>query len=391
MTSSASIRDHSDSPGPEAAPPTPPRRTYQLDTRVLTVFFFVAMPFVAFGAFVVVNMARGLLQESIAVSLEQRAFESKQQLERYVVDQFIHLTLIAQDPQIRQALTAAKPSTREDALKLDQAWASGDTSVSAGVVSSPLATRLRDLAIVQPAMRLLQVVDVSGRLVASTARGGRLWNADTAWFRALSPESMDARPYYCDVLRLPGSPTPLLEIVAPVKVDGLWAGALRALIDTSDLHSVLAPVRVGRTGHATLVRAADGVILASGEGQRALKERYAGFDSVRAAMEMRRGYWTIPGGGRAGRQDEEPSRLVGYSLVEQVPGAEWLVVVEQDLSEATAPIEGVTRYLWLHFVGAFGTVVLLALYFSFKLDTPIIEEGLHLHEQHVPESLRKVS
>jgi hypothetical protein len=35
------------------------RKRYELDTRVLTVFFFVAMPFVAFGSFNVVSMARG--------------------------------------------------------------------------------------------------------------------------------------------------------------------------------------------------------------------------------------------------------------------------------------------------------------------------------------------
>jgi hypothetical protein len=53
-----------------------------------------------------------------------------------------------------------------------------------------------------------------------------------------------------------------------------------------------------------------------------------------------------------------------------------------------SPIVGITRYLWMHFIGVFGTVILLALYFSFKLETPVIEEELHLHEEHVPSGTR---
>ena len=67
----------------------------------------------------------------------------------------------------------------------------------------------------------------------------------------------------------------------------------------------------------------------------------------------------------------------------------WLVTVEQDLSEALAPINSVTRYLWFHFIGVFATVILLALYFSFKLEQPVMEEDLHLHEEHVPAGMKK--
>ncbi len=85
----------------------------------------------------------------------------------------------------------------------------------------------------------------------------------------------------------------------------------------------------------------------------------------------------------------EPARLVGFSPIDQIPDVSWMVTVEQDLSEALAPIESVTRYLWVHFIGVFLTVILLALYFSFKLEQPVMEEELHLHEEHVPSGMRK--
>jgi hypothetical protein len=167
---------------------------------------------------------------------------------------------------------------------------------------------------------------------------------------------------------------------------------------------------VGRTGHAALIRATDGLVLASDESERILKVPLPGFDSLKNALEgfplaepgqaifgrarERRGYWTIPE--VKAQQDGheiviEPERLVGFSPVDQIPGVSWLVTVEQDLSEALAPIETVTRYLWLHFVGVFATVILLALYFSFKLEKPVMEEDLHLHEEHVPAGMKKAA
>ncbi len=34
-------------------------------------------------------------------------------------------------------------------------------------------------------------------------------------------------------------------------------------------------------------------------------------------------------------------------------------------------------------------MILLALYFSFKLERPVMEEKLHLHEEHVPAGMRR--
>ena len=121
----------------------------------------------------------------------------------------------------------------------------------------------------------------------------------------------------------------LLEMTYPVRdPDGTWIGAVRALVDANDLYTVLAPVRVGRTGHAVLLRATDGLVLASDESERILKTTYPGFDSLRAALEgfpigesgqalfgrsrFKRGYWTIPE-----VNGVEPARLVGFSPIDQ--------------------------------------------------------------------------
>jgi hypothetical protein len=387
------------------------KQRYYLDTRVLTAFFFAAMPFVAFGSFIVVNQARNQLRESVGVSLEQRAVQTKLALEQYVGEQVVQLRVLALDPDVQRALaTSARPVPEADARQIEQAWASGkDTKLNASLLESPLAARLKPLGLVRPAVKQIQVVDTSGRVVAASNRGGRLFYSESEWFKDLSSQEGEPEVHLGQLYRAPGSTVNLIEIAFPVRnPDNVWLGAIRALFDAGDLYTVLAPVRIGRTGHASLLRSTDGMVLASDESERILKVPFPGFDSLRNAVEgfplgesgqqifgrtgSRRGYWTVPdvkGKDEAGRETlVEPARLVGFSPIDQIPDVNWMVTVEQDLSEALAPIDSVTRYLWFHFIGVFATVILLALYFSFKLEQPVMEEELHLHEEHVPAGMK---
>jgi hypothetical protein len=386
------------------------KRQYYLDNRVLTAFFFAAMPFVAFGSFIVVNMAKNQLRESVGVGLEQRAVQTKLTLERHIAEQILSLRLLARQPAVREAL--ARPSrvvSEDEARRQEGAWAAGsDDRLRKAILESPLASRLRDVTAVRPGLRSIRVVDVHGRIVASSGRGGRLFENESAWFKELSSQEGEARAWIGDIERPAGSTLSALELAYPVlDDDGLFRGAVRGLLDAMDLYGVLAPVRVGRTGHATLIRANNGMILASDEGDRILNDTFPGFSSLAGAVEgfplaaegealfgkarIRRGYWTIQEVRDEvdGRQVVvEPARVVGFSPVDQIPGVLWLVTVEQDVEEALHPIQSVTRYLWLHFIGVFVTVILLALYFSFKLERPVMDDDLHLHEEHMPSALK---
>lgn len=361
------------------------RRRYELDSRVLTIFFFVAIPFVVLGSFLVVSMAHGRLETAMGQSLEQRALETKLWIERYMGDQVVHLRMLAYDPLVRAAVVegGAHPGIPD---RVEQAWTSGaDAEALAPLLQSPLAGHLRDVVRLRPALALVQVADAHGHLVASSSRAGRVGNADAAWFRALANDPGERA--FVDVRDQPGGLT-TLEIAYPVlDSEGRVLGGVRALVNAADLYAVLAPVRIGRTGHASLLRAKDGVVLAGDDLRKGERTVFPGFDSVRTAIEReQRGYWSIPEIRKDGAL-VEPARVAGFAPVDQVPGVQWLVAVEQDAAEAAAPVADVTRYLWIHFLGVFATVVLLALYFSIKLEAPVIEEALHLHEEHVPRSL----
>jgi hypothetical protein len=318
-----------------------------------------------------------------------------------VAEQVGQLRLLAMDAEVQKALAAPSREVSEaEARPLEQAWASGkDARLNASLLETPLGLRLRPLAVVHPAFKQLQVVDASGRVLAASARSGRLFYGETAWFKELSTREGERELHVGELPRPAGA------------TFNAWMGAIRALLDASDLYTVLAPVRIGRTGHASLIRSTDGLVLAADESERIFRVPYPGFESLRNAVEgfplgesgqqifgrtgPHRGYWTIP---EVEAQDETgrtlivaPARLVGFSPIDQIPDVAWLVIVEQDLSEALAPVESVTRYLWFHFIGVFATVILLALYFSFKLERPVMDEELHLHEEHVPAGMKKSS
>jgi hypothetical protein len=369
------------------------RRRFDLDARIVIIFLVVSIPLVGVGAFLVVGLIRSSLRDAIEVSLEQRALETKLLLERYMADQIVHLRLLAVDPQVRTAVTtrARKP---EELQKQKQGWAApAGGAATLPITATPLAARLREMASVRPAVHLLQVIDAAGHVVASSTRAGRFDHSEAAWFRARMSGDTSG-PHIGDVHRPPGSSISLLEIDYPiVEPDtGQWLGAVHALLDSGDLYGVLGPVRIGRTGRAVLVRGDDGLVVASDESKKVLADKFGGFELIQAAIAAGQQHWTIPEMRTktpSGDTVTREARLVAYSAVEQVPQVSWIVVVEQELGEAMAPIASVSRYLWLHFFAAFGSLAALAAYISLGLNRPVIERALHLHEEHVPASMRR--
>ncbi|MCU0242790.1 MAG: cache domain-containing protein, partial [Vicinamibacteria bacterium] len=344
-------------------------------------FFFAALPLVTFGSFFIVSYARGTLRESVGESLERRALQSKLDLERYVGDQIVHARLIAQDPIICETLSARAASRTP-------ANTAGDKN---NLFTSALAKRLRETQQILPTLRFIQVVDIEGRLVAATARSGRTFVNETAWFRNLAEGVSDS--YVSDIHRMTGTAMNVIEIAHSVynPRDGSWVGAVRAILDAMNLYAILAPVRIGQSGRAELLRSSDGLILASDNAERVLRRTYPGFESIETSSSLQRGYWLVPETRLRDQNgaivDVAPARLVGHILVDQVPGVTWMVVVEQELQEAMEPVEQLTRYLWIHFIGAFASVILLSVYLSFRQEMPVINKALHLHEEHMPPSL----
>ena len=127
--------------------------------------FLVAIPFVALGSFMVIDMAKGSLQVALGQSFEQRATETKLLIERYVAAQIVHSRLLALDPEVRLPLRApAKGLTNAESGELEQRWVAGDAKLTEAIVGSSLASRLKAIMTLRPEVRLIQVIDGAGRV-----------------------------------------------------------------------------------------------------------------------------------------------------------------------------------------------------------------------------------
>jgi hypothetical protein len=317
------------------------------------------------------------------------------QLARYVAPQQVVLRLVNSDPSVFDALQShPAPLAEVEREALVRRWSESDPDLLAEVVGSRLANRLRRVTEVQPVLRLLQVVDGRGVVIASSSRAGSVVYADHDWFRSFASEPLERRAHVGDVERRHDSKLALFEMAWPVHdAEGGFMGAVRAVLDAEDFDTVLAPVRIGETGHALLLRGRDGMILGGTQGAGVLRTRYPGYPQLQAAMAEDRRSWLVTEQTETDADGVEklvaPPRLAAFSPISQVPEVDWLVVIQQDFAEAMAPVHEVRFYLWLHFFGAFGTAILLGLYFSFRLELPVIEDDLHLHEEHIPPSRRQ--
>ena len=145
------------------------KQKYYLDTRVLTAFFFAAMPFVAFGSFIVVNMAKNQLRDSVGAGLEQRAVQTKLALERHVGEQVLNLRSLGLEPVVLKALEKPGPAvSEEETRRLNEAWRTdSDPELREALLNNPLAARPRVISSLRPGLRAVQIVDRSRRLAVT--------------------------------------------------------------------------------------------------------------------------------------------------------------------------------------------------------------------------------
>ena len=218
------------------------------------------MPFVAFGSFVVVNSARTQLRDSAGgrASSSGRCRPSSA-LEQYLARAGHAPAPPRPRPASRPGASPLPPARcpRPRPRRLEQAWAAGeDPKLSARRSwTRPLAARLK-AARPRAARRSsqLQLIDTHRprwsrpRLAAGGSSTARAPGSRTSATQEGEPEAYFGR----HPAAAPARRVTLLEIAYPVRSpDGAWIGAVRALLDATDLYTVLAPVRVGRTGHAS--------------------------------------------------------------------------------------------------------------------------------------------
>ena len=325
------------------------KQRYYLDTRVLTAFFFAAMPFVAFGSFIVVNQAKNQLRESVGTSLEQRAVQTKLALEQYVAEQVVQLRLLAIDAEVQKALAAPSRAVPEAEVRRwsrrgPRARTRGSTPRSSRPRSPSASGRWPSCA--PPSSSCRSSTPPAASSPPRPAAGGSS-TARAPGSRSSRPRRASASCTSASSPGRPGRPSTCSRSPprsAPRRTSGSGPYGRCSTPPTST--RVLAPVRIGRTGHAVahpgdrragprLRRERADPQASRTRASSSLRNAVEGFPLGESGQQIfgktgpHRGYWTIPevkAKDEAGRQlIVEPARLVGFSPIDQIPDVAWLV------------------------------------------------------------------
>jgi hypothetical protein len=357
---------------------------YNIESKTLVLFGALAALPIIVGGYLIIGSARVQMSQSVGKSLSQLAEHAASSVDQTVSLKILHLVELSTSPDlVRAAEVAARtsegdPQREPKALELDQVW--GDVTethpVLQGILNNEAALHLAQIVANSPLYHELDLIDRAGVVIAASRKPARYYFGKRPWF-IKSMGGSESGWLGLSVQRDPASQEGVLTLSWPIRRTDEPIGVVRAVLDARTLFAGITGLRFGDSGHAVLFDARDGHIV-SGDVPEFLAGDafYVPLPDYRRAVAEERAYF-VTGAHRP------HAELVGYARA-QVPagsqGLDWVVAVEISLDEANAPLAALMRNLLIFFLIMGFAVVLLAFYLSFKLEKPVTDVGVDLHE-----------
>jgi hypothetical protein len=187
--------------------------------------------------------------------------------------------------------------------------------------------------------------------------------ADEPWWRNTFKDGVSGSVIIEDVTADLITKANSLHIAVPIVEEGTDTviGTIGAILDISDLFPLVTGVKIGSTGETLLVKD-DGTVIAGTELGAGRPRQLSYFDDIQNAQQSSTKpdfiIATSPGGLK---------RAVAYldtGLSATYPELKWVMVVEQDYSEANAVVDTLVRKLLWAALGVLVCITGLALYLS---------------------------
>jgi hypothetical protein len=363
-------------------------RRLEFEPRLVLLFLAIGGPFFLVGCLAILGWLRGEMNRTLGEDmLGGAAADTARYLDTYLLNNLTGVSVIGSTPALRRAAArsnsryAGDPERIKDRLiRIDEDWVSNRGAVPLAleiVGQSDASEFLREIAAFHPAYKEILLTDRQGALVAATNITSDYYQADESWWRQAFGDGEQGSLYSSDVTFDTSVGGYVMEMGVPVRDqpgdESHVIGVLKVLIDAGDLFSVVSAVKRGDTGHALLVRSEDGTVIAGRDPDDVMLRQYPGLASLRDAVaEGQESFLSRDEEGRVWvasfARMPEPSPFQHYH--------DWVVVVQQEASEAQAPMAAATLYLVLFFVAIGLLVVIMSLYLHYKLVRPIREIDL---------------
>jgi len=359
-------------------------RLHGINYRVLTTLLVVAVPILAVGAFLILANGRQHLADAFGLKLAERAEQSAAAIDAYVYRRIVDVSTLARMPEVRAE--AEKESTRPNDARanaeMDRAFAAVDVKLPAiaAILHTPASQYFADITRQDPIYREILLTDRSGRLIAASNLSSDYDQSDEDWWRRVMADPTRGEATVSDVRWDDSARTYAMEIAVPVPgSDERPTGVLKVVADIREMLASVAGMDLGTNGDAMLLRR-NGSIVFSRDGV----QPSARFFAAERLKERLDEASTVNGPSRLFFTATEPhagSQIVGVAtsqLASTYPHLPWVVAAWQSEAELLAPVQSEYRALLLLFAATALVALALALWFTLKLEQPMVDTQMAL-------------
>jgi hypothetical protein len=227
------------------------------------------------------------------------------------------------------------------------------------------------------------LTDRYGRLVAASNETSDYYQGDEDWWKASAAPDRAPGVSLTDVRWDDSARTYAVEIAVPVyEPDSeVFAGILKAVVDSRELLATVGGSQLGATGEAVLLRENGSIVFSRQTSDP--DARFFAVDELRNRMTE-----LVAAGPQAGTHfqavgsDGTPQvvAVAGSQLSRSYPNVAWVVAVSQSEAELLAPMRQLGWYMLIVVALTILGMFVAAAYMSMRLAEPQLQEDLHLVE-----------
>ena len=367
---------------------------FRVAFRKLLIGLLVTVVPISLAALYAVSESARSLHQTIGSHYTTLAESTASQVTQFIHGQVIEVGLMAANPAVVDAVTAANRSYQgmsdaaisEKIQRAEDIWLTprADALVSP-ILGSQASQSLRRYLQIDPIFLRITVTDNKGATVAATHKTIDYFQADEEYWRSIYAEgrgSVSLTDVSYDVVtknNYIGIGVPIIE-----PDTGLFLGTLDALIEVSGLFPIVRRAEVGPGGRALLVKD-DGTVISGPRTTLAMslksEEYNALVDASKNTAGRRSGYLLA-------NFPDRGETLIAFAdtgLREDFNNLGWLVLVSQPADQAFAPINTTQQLIMLIAFLGLAAVVVLGVYFALHRKTEVEETEQEFHPGHPSE------
>ena len=334
-------------------------KNWPIAAKLITVMILIALLPLAATTYFNANNTSTALRTQIGESFAELATSTADQICRALIENIRLMETMALSHSVweelearNQTYTGTEEAILSQITELDELWMDAADSdpliqdtISGDEETNPVAHILHDFRKLHPQNVEVFATDRYGALVGSTNRIWSYYQADEKWWQA-AWNNGEGGIYVSSPEYEESAGITAISIAVPVRNhEGEAVGVLRATMDLQPIKDIVTQVKVGESGHITLVD--DRGFIISDPNEERVRTRIPGSMLNLGLPATQGAHWT-----ELLDQDGTPI-ILGFSKpsytggIPAIEGLRWTTLASLEAQEALAPVSASTRLTFL--------------------------------------------